>query len=562
MTAHANLAAESSPARRQAWVRPALADSLFIVLAVAFSLALYVFRLGFYSDDWIFLSLLRGSADQSLAGLWAALYDGDVVIRQRPVQMLYLVLAYRLFGLSSPGYHLINSAVLAGSGLLLYLSMRAMRCARFLAVAVALVYVLLPHYSTDRFWVAAHQATISMLFYFLSLYADARALRDWPAGFGLWRLVSLAALLLSGLAYEVALPLFLLNPLAAWYAARRQPGARAARRSAILLLAGNWIALAGVVVFKAAVTVRADAGLDMLPHLLGLVTGSLRVNFGTYGLGLPYVVGWIIAHNRSGLLAGAGVLGLLVFVYLNRAVGPSSTTLPGRRAWAALIGLGLLVFALGHAIFAASTDIWFTSTSLGNRVAIAAAVGVALVFVAACGWAAAWLPGAQTGRQAFCLCVALLCAAGFLVNNTLAQFWIGAYQQQQRIVSDIRLTLPDLPARSTLILDGVCLEHGGAYAFTGKRDVAALLQMAYADPNLWATAITTTPRVEPGQLSVFTYRDWDSYPYGDTLLVYNDRQKEAHRLADLSAAQQYFQASGFVPERDCPPGFAWGWNTP
>jgi hypothetical protein len=117
-----------------------------------------------------------------------------------------------------------------------------------------------------------------------------------------------------------------------------------------------------------------------------------------------------------------------------------------------------------------------------------------------------------------------------------------------------------LTPSSTLILDGVCLEYGGAYAFTGKRDLAAVLRLAYRDTSLDAAAITNRPRIEAEGLSLLTYRSWDSFAYGDDLLVYDYSRKTIRPLPDVDSAQDYFEHNGFAPERDCPPGFAWGWN--
>ena len=151
-----------------------LQDALFVGLVVMLSLVPYVFRLGLYSDDWIFLSLLNQSSDQSLVGLMKALYEGDVVIRQRPVQMVYLAVLYDLFGLSPLSFHIANALCLAAISVVFYLTLREIWMRRLLVLALPLVYLLLPHYSTDRFWIAAHQANLSMVFYFLSLLGLSR----------------------------------------------------------------------------------------------------------------------------------------------------------------------------------------------------------------------------------------------------------------------------------------------------------------------------------------------------------------------------------------------------
>jgi hypothetical protein len=566
MTALSEAAREQQPARVALLLPAAGQDSLFLAFAVVLSLCLYVARLGFYSDDWVFLSLLKNSAEQSTIGLYQALYDGDVVIRQRPVQILWLAVLYRQFGLQPFGYHLANGVVLTAGVILFYLALRELRLARLVAVSIALVYALLPHYSTDRFWVAAHQATASMAFYFLSLYADLRQARTGAFRLGAWKLLSLASLAASGLAYGVALPLFLLNTLAAWRAGRQARAERGAPLPAAadsaLYFGSSLFALALVVAFKAAVTVRADLGAGAADRLASLAAGAVRVNFGVYGLGLPYVIGWILVHEPRWPVLGLGTaLGLIVYVYLARLAKQADETWPGRSTWLGLAGGGLGVFALGYAVFVASPDAWFTSASLGNRIAIAAAVGVAMTLIGILGWTASRLPARDWRRRLFCLGVAVLSAAGFTINNTLAAFWVTAFERHQALLADIRARVPDWPAGSSLILDGVCLEHGGAYLFTGKRDVAAALALAYGEASPRATAITNPPRLAESGLRLFTFRSEDFFPYGPNLYVFDASRKSLQALPDAASARRYFQGRSLAPERDCPPGFAWGWTS-
>lgn len=537
-------------------------DCFFLALIASLSIVFYVSRLGFYSDDWVFLSLLRHAESHSIADLFRALYAGDVVIRQRPVQMLYLVLFYKLFGLHPFFYHLANSLALLGSAILFYLVLREFGRRREIALAISVIYLLLPHYSTDRFWIAAHQATFSIFFYFLSLYTDLKAFGQYPTHWMRWKLLSVMSLMLSGLSYEVALPLFVLNPFLIWFAARPHDDIernKLSSRKFFSLFTANFIAFALIILFKGLITVRANVETSFLSHVGSVVSGALRVSFGTYGVALPYVVSWILFHQPNWLLVLLSLLtGLLIFFYLRRMTSQSVEF--HASAWLVLIALGILVFGLGYAIFVVNADIWFTSTSLGNRVAIAAAIGVAILFVGVIGWICSMLPMKNGKQMLFCLAISLLASSGFLINNTLASYWIDAYTGQQKILNDLKEAIPVLPVGSTLILDGVCLQKGGAYLFTGKRDLTSTLSMVYGDPSLQATVLAGSAKIAENGLSVVTYNNTDMYPYGKNLLIYNFTQKKLYALIDADAARQYFQSTNFVPERDCPPGFAWGWN--
>jgi hypothetical protein len=70
--------------------------------------------------------------------------------------------------------------------------------------------VLLPHYATDRFWYAAFAYVLSMVFYFLSLFADVRAIQHNFRHFWRWKSLAIGALIISVLLMEIQMFLFFL----------------------------------------------------------------------------------------------------------------------------------------------------------------------------------------------------------------------------------------------------------------------------------------------------------------------------------------------------------------
>ena len=112
------------------------------------------------------------------------------------------------------GYHLTNLAVFLAGVLLLHLSLRALSVNRPLALALPVVYALLPNYSTDRFWFATFNANLSLTLFCAALYAEIRAVRSQVLH--RWRALSFAAFLVSSFTYEVFLCLFPLIPAFVW----------------------------------------------------------------------------------------------------------------------------------------------------------------------------------------------------------------------------------------------------------------------------------------------------------------------------------------------------------
>src|SRR6185437_7902398 len=119
-------------------------DLLFLTFTVILSCISYLPRMGFYSDDWSFLGNFTLSHDQSLIGLIRTATTPNTLMR--PGQNVYDALLYWAFGTNPFGYQIVNTEVLLGSILLFYCILRQLRLPRIIAVAVPLMYALLPQY--------------------------------------------------------------------------------------------------------------------------------------------------------------------------------------------------------------------------------------------------------------------------------------------------------------------------------------------------------------------------------------------------------------------------------
>lgn len=135
-------------------------DSAFLFMIVSLSALPYLFSLGFYSDDWGYQSVLSNSHDHGLGAMFWNLVAVDVDMRVRPIQAVLLVLNFSLFGRHVLPYHITGTAFLGLLATCVYLTIRQLHNDRRLAFTIALVFGLLPHYSTDRFWIASQQAIL------------------------------------------------------------------------------------------------------------------------------------------------------------------------------------------------------------------------------------------------------------------------------------------------------------------------------------------------------------------------------------------------------------------
>jgi hypothetical protein len=545
---------------------PARRDCLFLAAAVVLSFAWYVPRLGFYSDDWAFLGRYAIAPEQTISGFYKA--SMSPVHAMRPVQVWLCAALYRLFGMEPLGYHLFNGVLLIANAVLLYAIAWELRAGRIRGLALSLIYALLPNYSTDRYWYLAFAITLSMTCCLASIYADLKAVTA-ARGAAAWKVLSVVALIVSALSYEVALPLFLLAPVAIiWRIRGGDPGRfrhRLAR--AVVVIAISLALVFGAGAFKLHSTVRLGAqhGLRgqvidiarkaVSPHLpyghYGLnVFSAAGVHFGDYGVELPFSA-WALGRTAPApALWLTGVFALLVFGYLSRAFRESAW--PSMLGWSALIPIGLVVFGLGYAIFLTNYNVQFTPTGISNRSAIAATLGAAIVITGTAGWLVTWLVTPRLVALAFAALVTLVTTSGFLAINALASKWVEAYGVERRILADVRRHFPSLPPNSTLLLDGACPYIGPAIVFESYWDLAGALQFMYRDETLLADVVTPQLQVNDDGLSTSIYSMRKTYPYSTMLVVYDAASGAAQSLPDAATARAYFGRS--ARGASCPTG--------
>ena len=413
--------------------------------------------------------------------------------------------------------------------------------------------MLLPNASTDRFWVAAFQITVSMTLYLASVYAALRAVGTRPSRVWAWSIASAVAFVAAGLAYELVVPLAAVTIALLVVQFRRLYGREhaAARRQLAWPIAATSVSLAAVVIFKALTTVRLSVEGGIVSRIFHLYLEAAKLNFGKYIGGVPFILVWIARHALDPVnLAAAALVGGVVFAWLWRA--RSTPESESRRGAVALVLFGLAVFVLGYAIFVTNSDTWFTSTSLGNRIGFTASAGVAAVIVGAVALLASYIDP-HAARIAFVSAIALVACAGTLMVQTLADDWVEAYEEQQQVMRDLRADLPSLERGSAVLLSGVCVEHGAAYVFTGNRDVRGRLTIAYDDPTLRGSTVRAAPTIGPRTLSVLNFRNPLAFTY-DRLFVYDHARRRVDRLRNAAEGRRYFATTRF----DCPPIFEWG----
>ena len=180
------------------------------------------------------------------------------------------------------------------------------------------------------------------------------------------------------------------------------------------------------------------------------------------------------------------------------------------------------------------------------------AIGAAFIIVAVAEFAMRALPR-SVRAPLFGSLIALLAAGAVGRLEFLGRFWAEAPELQNQVLQGAKRDLAQLPAGSTVILDGVCPYHGPAIVFENKGDVSPALSMTLGRK---VRGDTISPRMFATRsgLDSEIYDEWAHYPYGPTLFVYNPLQRLVVPLTDAAAARRYFSRTDRRSMR-CPVGY-------
>lgn len=538
--------------------QPRIADCLFLLGVVIVSAFPYQFGLGLYLDDWWYVGTLARSSGDGLITMFREMITVDPHFLFRPVQLTWLVFGFKAFGLHTMPYHIVISAVLGLVAVLLYLALRELMMNRWLAFVIALVFGLLPHYSTDRFYIASEQAALCMAFALLGIYALSRSARPDEKHSMKWVALAVSVFVLSILSYEVALGLIIASfGIIGWRKYIEIRGSSRFSLSNLGGIAGTAAALLVVSIVKA----RMQTVVVYHHHFFARLgerswrafDQAVLFNLWTYGLHMPFLL--IRLYRESALsLAATGVAAIIASVvtaYLWRYMEPSA--IPRRRVFLWFIVVGFVLFGLGFALFFADSDTAFTSQGIGNRVAIASAVGASFVLVAFVGMACSVLKNDSLRVRAFSILIGMICGVNSLAVSGIAHYWEDAASRQSVILKSVSANVRSLPHGSVLLLDGFCVNTGPGFVFLSDADTTSALTVALNDYSLAGDVITRETHFGPSTVNTIVFGSHDeSYPYGDHLFIYNVRHGFLAQLLSQEAAQKYLQAMNPVGDSGCP----------
>jgi hypothetical protein len=479
-----------------------------------------------------------------------------------------MIFTYASFGLHPLPYHLTNTLVLAGTAVLFYATLRELQLPHCLTLTVPLVYELLPHFATDRFWIDAHEAVFSQAFFFLGLYAALRAVRAGRGCALCLKTVSIVSFSLGLLSYEVIiglLPVSLLLIGYHMYTKRRgngdKPHALIFPGLGYLLIAGACLGL--TLLYKVHATVRAT--FQQPSHMLigdkvgEVVVKTIKFNMFRYGAELPRTTFRLYRFSGAGGWPAiiAGIIAISVLLYLNWTFRRSQSALLTRNGTLYLFAAGFVVFVFDYVPLAMlHNQLFFTIDGTSNRVMIAAATGTACVLVGGTMLLIRAVVPTKLQSLSFCGAIAVICMMNYVCIASFAECWVKAYIQQREIVLEVRKNV-DLAPGSTLLIDGFCRYVGPAPVLEGFFDASGVLQIAYGDETLRGDVVSPNLEISDDAIRTTVFGNQVSrYVYGKKLWLHNVQRKSTIQLIDSLVARNYFRTMNPDKNSGCPVGTA------
>lgn len=536
-------------------------DCIFLFVAILLSAVPYLRRLGFYSDDWSYQATLAHVAGGGLTAMFKALLASDSNLRVRPVQAAFLVLEFRAFGRHALPYHVVCTVILGIVTILLYIVLKELRAGRLQALSIALVFGLLPHYSTDRMWISSQQACFCMAFALLGIYGLLRYVRPGVRRPGTWAALGALALVLSFLSYEVAAGLIIASlGVLGW---RRYHLIRNAPKRSLKSLAGL-ASVTALLLVVGIVKSHLQTRFYYHHHLLrflgrfgGLCVHSLvqavQFNSWTYAFHMPAVIFDLYRHAAlsTTAVAVATIIAFSATAYFWKFM--ESYTIPSPRLCLWLVLLGFVLFGLGYVLFFQDINTDFSIVGLDNRTTIASSLGASFVLVAIAGLSSSVLRLDLTRARAFSVLMGLICGLNCLVVSGFGYFWEEARSQQDAILQSVAANVGMLPKGSTLLLDGFCRYTGPGVVFETDWDATGAIQLTLKDYSLVSDVVSPNLHFGEGAADTTIYGDAEGhYPYNNRLFVYNVRNKTLTSLPSQKAATRYLRTMNPAGDSGCP----------
>lgn len=480
----------------------------FTLVAYSVLVALLTGDIGFEGDDWWIFSW----------AYWNAFPDSLLVYAReslRPVEGIYWITLFELFGFNKIAFHLGSLLLLAGAGVLMGLSLsRAFPGRHTLALTATFLAFFMPTVSCLTYVMTTDNSRLSLLLFWGSVLAYQR----WAGRSATWLglLVPVSLYIVAFLTYEAATLLIFTIPLLVlpihFHHPNPLPDKTFMSRLALSIAGGLLIAIAIRFTFLnggAVVHRHVAPPTELIWSYLALLPFYVMEPFRDVS---TYRGAWSIATGVTLVCAA------LIYWYRDtdsRRIEPDTVWWKRVSAYPALLGVAMLFLGmlpyqiagygsvipkivesvmLKWGVIPDGNSAWF-NFNWSSRIYSSATFGLAILIasIVDC-WRAEWMRWISR--------IVVVVAIGFFALFHAGQIpdWQEAARTRAYLSRDLLDQVPDVKGNTNFAFLNLDARHGRGVVFRGWMGLRALVRMLYDEPSLGAWYMYPDAFVPPNHI--------------------------------------------------------------
>lgn len=516
-----------------------------LILLEALVFGPFVSKIGFYLDDWVMVSLLRGGP-QDIAGAFANYFFNDPKVIIRPVEVLHFGLLYFIFGTKPLGYHLVNAFFEICVCVLLYMALKRFTGSRFLSFASTAAFILYPIRDSTHYWILCSSVSLSLGLYLGSLILSLKGLQEKKPG-----LYNAAALPFAiGLFnYEVFMPFACVSALCVFLMSLRTANLSSSLRQAVYCFVPLFVSALALFGYQRFIV--PQLGIGFLHHLAidpGQILHVISAGVGTSNIfsAMPFfreqisvlllnpLTSWNV-FSLALILTGTALA--TFFLLITEASQVKLRTM----AEIAIVGVAAIVTSL--AIFGLNNQYEPTLLTLVNRIFTGASLGWSFIFSASILVLASLLFHKINNKlvlKSVGITLAGLMAFGAvyftLVNWQLASSWVVSQRAQQDVIYLVKNLRGKVKASDSIILTDFPRYVMWSPIFDGTWDFQSMVRIVLNEPTMRAGVVSDRLVIGKDDIKdISVGYTCATYPIKDIKLLVPGR----HELMPVSTSRQF-----------------------
>ncbi|PZM85348.1 MAG: hypothetical protein DKT66_03960 [Candidatus Melainabacteria bacterium] len=470
-----------------------------LILLEALVFGPFVSKIGFYLDDWVMVSLLRGGP-QDIAGAFANYFFNDPKVIIRPIEVLHFGLLYLIFGTKPLGYHLVNAFFEICVCVLLYMALKRFTGSRFLSFVSTAAFILYPIRDSTHYWILCSSVSLSLALYLGSLILSLKGLQENKPGLYIAAALPFAIGLFN---YEVFMPFACVSALCVLLMSLRSANLSSSLRQAVYCFIPLFVSALALFGYQRFIV--PHLGIGFLHHLVidpGQILHVISAGVGTSNIfsALPFfreqisvlllnpLTSWNV-FSLALILTGTALTSF--FLLITEASQVKLRTM----AEIALVGVAAIITSL--AIFGLNNQYEPTLMTLVNRIFTGASLGWSFIFsalVLACASLSFHRIKSKLALKSAAIALAGLMSFGAvfftLVNWQLANPWVVSQRAQQDVIFLVKSLRGKVKPSDSLILTDFPRYVMWSPIFDGVWDFQSMVRIILNEPKMRAGVVS------------------------------------------------------------------------